>query len=268
MPPLTSSTASFRTHLNYIKCLERLLSSCALTVSPRGTFTRQDSEVRRFVRLYKLTVRSIEKDYELAREDPAIAVILAPWFPVKCYYALYYLESILLHLTDGGMHGYGKGGHSDVRKMMGNHVTCGAVTFSSSEINTVYVLEQIGSLPTTVSGGTTTLSYWASEQCVHSIAKKLLEYKLHNAKTTSGWDFRTNVGRNARDQYLRTKKLMLLDFFYWYRIKANYRDLDYIDFENGISDQEIFEYLESYFEAFKAYSNLLGSEVNRLLRIP
>ena len=228
----------------------------------------QTDEVKRFIRLYKLTVKSIEKDYELAQADPAVAVILAPWFPVKCYYALYYLESILLHLTDGGMHGYGKGGHSQVRKMLKNHVRSGAIVFSSVEINNVYVLQQIQSLPTVVSGGTTTLSYWTSGQCVYSIAKKLFEYKLHNAKSTNGWNLRTSIDRTRRDQYLRRECLMLLDFFYWYRIKANYRDLDYIDFENGISDEEIFEYLESYFEAFKAYSNLLGAEVNRLLRVP
>ncbi len=268
MPSLDSSTASFRTHLNYIKCLERVLSGCTLSVAPRGTFQVQTAEVKRFIRLYKLTVKSISKDFELAQEDVAIALIIAPWFPVKCYYALYYLESILLHLTDGGMHGYGKGGHSKVRTMIKKHITSGAIVFSSLEINNVYPLHQIEILQTTASGGTTTFSYWETSQCVNSIVKKLFEYKLHNAKMTNGWDFRTRLGRSNRDIYLQRETLGLLDFFYWYRIKANYRDLDYIDFENGVSEQEVFEYLEAYYEAFKAYSNLLGGEINRLRQVP
>lgn len=270
MPPvqLSSIKAKFRTHLNYIKCLERHLSVGQLTVSPRGTFARKDSEIARFVRLFTLTSKSLKKDYELSSEDNAMATILTPWFPVKCYYALYYLESALLHLVDGGMHGFSQGGHTRVRKMLRNHVTSGAVKFSSVEINNIYQLQNIASLPSVSPGITTTLTYHTSNQCTDSVAKKLLEYNIHNAKATRNWNLYTNVGRNAKAQYIASEQLMLLDFFYWYRIKANYRDLDYIDFENGLSETEVFEYMDSYYEAFKAYANLLIGEINRLRRPP
>ena len=114
--PLDSTKASFRTHLNYIKCSEKLFASSTLSVSRNGTFTKRTVEITRFQKLYKVTLKSIKKDIELAREDSAFAVIAAPWFPVKCYYVLYYLESILTHLLDGSTQGFGKGGHAGIRK--------------------------------------------------------------------------------------------------------------------------------------------------------
>lgn len=264
--PTITDTAAFRTHLNYVRCLENLLSSSTLTVSqPRGTFVRQSQEVNRFINLYKLTVRSIAKDRELSIQDPAIAVILTPWFPVKCYYALYYLESVLLHLIDGGMHGFRQGGHTRVRKMMKNHIDSGVISFSCAPLNNTPTLQQISALPTAPSGITTRASYFTDTRCADSLAKKLSTYNLHNAKSVNRWNLRTPAGRAAKNQYISTEKLMLVDFFYWYRIKANYRDLDYIDFERGLSEQEVFEYMSHYYEAFKLYANLLRGEVLRLL---
>jgi hypothetical protein len=145
--PLDSAKASFRTHLNYIKCLERLFASSTLSVSRTGTFTKRDVEITRFQKLYKVTLKSIKKDIELAREDSAFAVIAAPWFPVKCYYSLYYLESVLTHLLDGSVQGFGKGGHAGIRKKIYSLVDTGAIEFSVAELNHVYGLAQICALP-------------------------------------------------------------------------------------------------------------------------
>src|SRR3989338_9332486 len=138
--PLQFTKASFRTHLNYIKCVEKLFSICSMSATKNGTFIKSNAEISRFKKLYEVTLKSIRKDIELAQEDSDFAVIIAPWFPVKCYYALYYLETILINLVDGSMHGFGKGGHTGVRKRMYSLVSSGNVIFSQQELNTVYSL--------------------------------------------------------------------------------------------------------------------------------
>ena len=262
--PDYSSKASFRTHLNYIKCLEKLLSVCTLSVTRSGTFTKRTSDIQRFKKLYLVTLKSIRKDIELAREDPAFSIIAAPWFSVKCYYALYYLESILIHLTDGSSHGFTKAGHGGVRKRIMALVNSGNFSFSLPEINKVNDLAQIDRLPPIKSGQNTRIDYWDKPECVGSILKKLMEYKLHDAKLAQKWDLRTKKHQFAKKAYIAGESLMVLDSFYWYRIKANYRDLDYIDFENGITEEEVLGYMESYFNAFNHYRVQLVKNINKL----
>src|SRR3990167_1415408 len=163
--PLDFAKASFRTHLNYIKCLEKLFASSTLSVSRTGIFTKRNVEITRFRKLYKVTLKSIEKDIELAREDPAFAVIAAPWFPVKCYYALYYLESILTHFIDGTLIGFTRGGHKGIRTKMATHLGNGMVVFNSPDLNRVPSLQEVQALPAIISGRNARAGFWRETEC-------------------------------------------------------------------------------------------------------
>ncbi|OGY59297.1 MAG: hypothetical protein A3I31_02160 [Candidatus Colwellbacteria bacterium RIFCSPLOWO2_02_FULL_44_20b] len=262
--PLDFAKASFRTHLNYIKCLEKLFASSTLSVSRTGIFTKRNVEITRFRKLYKVTLKSIKKDIELAREDSAFAVIAAPWFPVKCYYALYYLESILTHLLDGSVQGFGKGGHAGIRKKIYSLVDMGFIVFSVAELNRVYELTQIRALPAINVGQNARSDYWQKTDCINSVAKKLMDYKLHDVKIGRKWNLRTKKHRDEQKSFVGVERLMIADFFFWYRIKANYRDLDYIDFENGITETEVLEYLETYNKVFEYYRIQLIRQITKL----
>lgn len=263
--PLDSAKASFRTHLNYIKCIERLLSNSNLSATKNGTPARRNAEISRFQKLYKVTVKSIKKDIELAREDTEFAVIVAPWFPVKCYYALYYLESVLVHLIDGCIYGFTKGGHTGVIKKIYALSSSRNIVFNQSDLDVVLNLMQIRNMPAINSGQNTRSDYWQKNECVQSLSKKLMEYKLHDAKIGKKWNLHTKKHQAEKQQFIATGQLMLTDFFYWYRIKANYRDLDYIDFENGIAFSEVLEYIETYYNAFNLYRVGLVKQVNSFL---
>ncbi len=239
-----------------------LFTDCTLRTRRRGG-VRQTPEMKRFWKLYTLTLKSIEKDIELSREDSAFAVIAAPWFPVKCYYALYYLESILIHLVDGDLIGFRNGGHTGIRRKIGVLVNSNTITFSEAELDHVYPLTQIHELPMIIPGQNTRGNYWLTSECTNSIAKKLLEYKLHDAGKK--WNLHTKKGREEKKQFIASGSLMLTDVFYWYRIKANYRDLDYIDFENGIDEREVLEYITTYYNTFESYRLLLVGEVSPVL---
>ncbi|MFA5936129.1 MAG: hypothetical protein WC787_04750 [Patescibacteria group bacterium] len=248
--------------MNYIKRMKSLFIGCTLTVCFGGG-TRPKTEMKRFWKLYELTLKSIEKDIELAQEDSAFAVIAAPWFPVKCYYALYYLESILMYLIDGDPMGFRNGGHTGIRRKFCTLVNTGAITFSDTGLNHIYSLTQIRGLPAIASGQNTTRNYWQKAECTDSIAKKLMEYKLHDAGKK--WNLHTKKGQEEKKQFIAAGSLMLTDLFYWYRIKANYRDLDYIDFENGISENEVLAYITIYRDAFECYRLLLVGEIGPVL---
>lgn len=262
LTPLDSPSASFRTHLNYVKCLEHLLSDSTLTSRPLGKSKIDHGKYNQFRKLYKITLKSIEKDIELAKEDISFAIIAAPWFPVKCYYALYYLESILIHLVNGNTTGFTKGGHKGVRKAIGILLENKTIAFTQKDLSAVYALKQVGMFPPILPGRNARSTYWAEAVCINSVLKKMMEYKLHDAPIK--WNLRTKKGKDEKELFLTREKLTIVDFFYWYRIKANYRDLDYIDFESGVSEEQVFEYIMCYYNAFDKYRNQLVENINSL----
>lgn len=212
-----------------------------------------------------MTHQSIKKDLELSEEDSAFAVIAAPWLPVKCYYSLYYLESVLAHLMDGFAGGFGQGGHTGVRKKIHALTEGGHFSFRVSELDRVYRLAQIESLPAIRPGQNTQRDYWQDPECTASIARKLMEYKLDDVKRRKDWNLRTNKDRLARKQFIAQERLMLVDAFFWYRLKANYRDQDYIDFENGIAEEEeVLDYVRTYAAAYNRYRSQLERGITTL----
>src|SRR5687768_11723957 len=121
---------SFRTHSNYVKCLGNLLKSSSLKVIKTDQIKSiRCIEQKKFFNLYKLTNASIKKDIELIKKDKSFSFIAAPWFPVKCYYALYYLESIFISLIDESMSGFSKGGHGGVRRKFQGFYSSGLLSF-------------------------------------------------------------------------------------------------------------------------------------------
>lgn len=226
------------------------------------------ADVTRFLNLYKVTLESIRKDVELARKDPPFATIAAPWFPVKCYYALYYLESVLAHLLDGSVRGFEKGGHLGIRRKIYSLVDAKTLVFSVAELNRTYHLSEIQVLPAIKIGLNARSDFWVRSDCIYSVVKKLMEYKLHDKKISEGWDLRKKKDLSKKNDFIKTRRLMIPDFFYWYRIKANYRDLDYMDLECGITERDVLEYLETYNKAFEHYRTQLVKQIGALSSIP
>jgi hypothetical protein len=263
-PPFDPARASFQTHLNYAKRMGHILSGSRITVTAMEGVRVIHNEKNKFRKLYDVTRKSIEKDVELAREDSAFAVIAAPWFPVKCYYALYYLESILIHLLDGSTSGFLKGGHTAIRKKFYANLVTGSIVLSAPGVSRICMLEEVQRIPAIESGRNARSSFWKEEACSDSILKKLADYKLHDAKLGRKWNLHTRAHQIEKAEFIARERIALLDFFYWYRIKANYRDLDYIDFENGITADEVRDYMEAYNVAYEGYRSLLISQIDRI----
>lgn len=261
---ISKTEASFKTHLNYIKCINRLLNGCKISVKKSGTFSISEEDINRFTRLNQITIKSIKKDIELARENKDFAVIIAPWFPVKCYYSLYYLESILINLIDGSNHGFSKGGHKKVRDRISFFVDSNNINFNENNINSVFKISNLKDVSTGKASEHIKQDYWKHDNCINAIYKKIIDYKLYDAKKDNKWDLSFKKDRESKKKHFDSKNVMLLDVFYWYRIKSNYRDLDYIDFENGIKSSDIFNYIEFYNSAFESYHQCLIRAISEL----
>ncbi len=70
-------------------------------------------------------------------------------------------------------------------------------------------------------------------------------------------NFRTVSARQRRDTQLKPKQFLIIDYFYWMRIKANYRDVDFLDFEHDVAALDSHEYIKEFVETSEKYASAL-----------
>ena len=94
------------------------------------------------------------------------------------------------------------------------------------------------------------------------IIKKLAIYSLEEFKRSKNIrSFQSRENKKLRNNFLDSKQISICEFFYWYRIKANYRDLEYLN--KDISDDKFKSFYCSYYELtrnfYKAFRELINS---------
>lgn len=259
-------TSNFKTHINYIKCLDNLLDNCELAINVKTNGKLDPNKIIKFQKLAGITQKSIDNEVGFIDLELEYSQVVAPWLPVKCYYRLYYLESIFLFLLNGNEAVFKQGGHHAVRSGLHNLLRSEALVFSNKNLN------QVGSLFEAMehkgaSGANVRNDYHQSEDCIKSIRKKLSQYKEHNfkdRKTIKNY-WMTKKGRQERSDFLNKDSIAIIDYFYWMRIKANYKDVDFLDFEI-ISSSESKEYIKHYVSASDKYAYALNKAIEALKR--
>lgn len=266
-PGANSLSVTFKTHLNYIKCMSRLTDSIVISM-PSLSSARLDSRpLTKFDTLARITANSIQGEKDACDSERAYAQVASPWIPVKCYYQLYYLESTFLYLFDGSLVGFGHGGHSRVKQAIVRHLQNGTISLSgthATELSTIVNWHTANSYRTT-SGANIAEGYHGTAECVESLRKKVSEYiEIDWKQNERIVNYRTAAARAKKVSLLHPKEFCLLDYFYWMRIKANYRDVDFLDFDNHVNEEDAYEYLTYYVQATNNYAATLNAAIGTL----
>lgn len=257
-------TSTFKTHLNYIKCLDKLFDNCELTINIMASGKLDPKKLIKFQKLAEITQRSIDNEVSYMIQEPEYSQVVAPWLPVKCYYRLYYLESIFLYLLNGNEAVFKQGGHSAVRSGLHDALKGISITFKNIDLDSVIpIIDAINYKGT--SGANVRNDFHESDECIKSIRKKISQYKEHNFKDrkTAKNYWMTSKGRQERKEFLTKNLITIIDYFYWMRIKANYKDVDFLDFEI-ISTSETKEYASYYVSAADKYAHALNKAIELL----
>lgn len=265
-----SATPEFRTHLNYVKRLSAMGDSLELKLSITNESKLSSlPAVRKFMGLSAITAKSIENDMTLCQTDPEFSRIISPWLPPKCYYRLYYLESILLYLINGDVSGFSaKAGHTSVRSRINDHFSKGNLVIKCD----LYI-PPVASLSNlldfhVVLGEATRADFWRSERCTQSVLRKVAIYVKDDWTKKQGYEnFAKRTRRVERERYLEKKEISIFDYFYQMRLKANYRDVDFLNLESA-SANDIHQYIIYYHKFYSAYARALKILIkSRLSRI-
>ncbi len=266
-PGANSLSVTFKTHLNYIKCMSRLTDSIVINIPSLPSAGLDPRHLAKFDTLARITANSIQGEKEACDNEKAYAQVASPWIPVKCYYQLYYLESTFLYLLDGSLAGFSHGGHSRVKQAIVRHLQNGTISLSgihAAELSSI-VNWQTADIYRTTSGANIAESYHGTADCVESLRKKISEYiEIEWKQSEKIVNYRTAAAQAKKVAILHSKEFSLLDYFYWMRIKTNYRDVDFLDFDNNVNEEDAYEYLTYYVQATNNYAATLNTAIGAL----
>lgn len=260
---ISSKSSTFKTHLNYVKCIHKSLEDYRISINLRPTKPLSHPKIEKFETLSKITATSIDSELRACIDQPSYCQVVAPWIPVKCYYRLYYLESVFIYLLDSSESVFKHGGHTKVRDSLHQLFERGDL---SGNVTLNRVTNIGGNLAhKLVSGANIRSGYYADPECISSVERKISEYKELSWKDSRGFkNFKSRLAQQERKDFRSTQSIQLLDFFYWMRIKANYRDVDFLDFDIDISPEDALEYVKHYVWATERYASALSGAITEL----
>jgi hypothetical protein len=259
-----ATESTYRTHYNYVRCIANQYNGLVLSTTLNPVAALPLLKVERFEKLAMLTSKGINSELDACKLDHDYAQVVAAWFPVKCYYRLYYLESVLVYLLNGNSTGFSHGGHTKVRKAISSLINNRELIFSNFELSIQSTISMIQShiIP---SGSNLSPMYYANPDCIRSVRKKVSEYVEYHWKTGKGIKkYSTNTNRLSRDNFRSTNTVNLTDYFYWMRIKVNYRDVDFLDFSKAITSDDAYNYIRQFAAAHESYAHAIEGLITDL----
>ena len=244
------------THCNYVTYL--LGESTDLRINYQKTL-RYSSRVsttnfRARINLIRLTHESIHEELQKVNSNPEYARVCSAWIAIKSYYMLFCLETILFSIiTTQNKLG---ATHSEVRRFIRTSALNGDLT--SSPPTFLSTIRHSTCQRTGLRSGANLSSQLSDSDRYKQVMKKLREYALEEYKRVNGYRRMTA----ARTLAFNNKTISLCDFFYWYRIKSNYRDLEFIA-GNSAATSDLYNFYKNYAESAlntaRAYIDLINT---------
>ena len=210
----------FSTHKHYISYLRRISNDLRLTLScelSRGTTVAPLA--RKKVRLIELTLENIRSEAQMVVKPPENGQAAISWLPVKAYYLIFNLTILLEYLVSANpllLLSTHEGSLDRFKRLLEGT----SISFSEPAFNEIRRGDEIEKMKVEKSDNIRQTTITRKEQ----VYRKFLDYKRESVRR------RARVKRLKKVQMseIRNRDFSLSEVFYWYRIKANYGDLEFI----------------------------------------
>lgn len=259
------SPPDFLTHLNYVECLNKFSQKLVLTDNLNiKNEIKESAQLSKKLNLIKLTLKSIKGEYNTILKYPDFAEICVSWISVKAYYLIFNLLLILDYLITGQESSFNLSHEKSLNKFK-EYLSNNQLSFNRKIFNSNFSCFRIMELKVRPGANIKIMNFDLNERVIQ-ILKKLVDYKLQEFKRKEEIkNFRSKRNRKKRKQFLQTDTVNIFEFFYRYRIKANYRDLEFLN--KDIGAKQFKSFYENYFELTKNFINAFVPLINKLARV-
>jgi len=253
----------FMTHFNYVECLKTISNGlsveCKLDI--KNKIQNGNTNLKKKVNLIKLIKRNLDEEYKTIKQNPAFAEVCVPWIAVKSYYLMFNLLVVLEYLISAQESSFNVS-HDGLLKKFKSRLENQEIVFNKKVFNTNFQCSKIINLKVK-SGSNLKIVGVDLKERVLQVFKKLISYKIEDFQRKEKFkNFRSKKAREARKKFLEDSSVNMCEFFYWYRIKSNYRDLEFLD--KDIDNRQFTDFYKNYFELTLSFYELLKKMINTL----
>ncbi len=249
----------FKTHANYLNYMSDQSQKIKLSSNLKiNKLMQKIKKLEQKKYLAKLTLRNIREEFKTVLIYPEYAIVCVSWIPVKAYYLIFNMVSILEYLIMDDLY-YLSASHKNVNDLLKNLIAKGSLVFNKQEFNKIYNVAVIDGLKDIPPGENVKTLSFDPEKRHKQIIKKLLDYQKEDFKTKQKIKV---LSGNILKKFKQSNITYLLDFFYLYRIKANYRDMEFVD--KGVSLEEFKDFYEKYYLLTLNFYNCFKDCINQL----
>jgi len=256
----------FMTHFNYVECLNTvsngLNAECKLDI--QNKIQNGSNTLKKKVNLIKLIKRNLDEEHKTIEQNPAFAEVCVPWIAVKSYYLMFNLLLVLDYLISTQESSFNST-HDGLLKKFKNHLEKQEIVFNKKIFNVNFKCSEIVNLKVK-SGSNLKIVGINLKERVLQVLKKLILYKIEDFQRKEKIkNFRSKKAREKKKEFLEKNTINMCEFFYWYRIKSNYRDLEFLD--KDIDDKQFRNFYKNYFELTISFYETLKKLINVLSKI-
>jgi len=235
----------FQTHLNYVLSMKNFSDGLKIKLnsSIQSKTKIKKSLLSKKLKFIKMIKENLDDEYKKSMQEKEFAKICSMWIPVKSYYLIFNQLLVLCSLVNSNIGNISYSHRKSIvnfRKMIKEHV----ISFNKNCFNKVYNCMEAIKFKT--KSGNNLKKDIEKELRVKGILKKICSYKFESyCRDEKIKSFRRKKDQEKRDWFFNKNEISLFEFFYWYRIKTNYRDLSFLDQE--VYTGEIVEFYENYY---------------------
>jgi hypothetical protein len=232
----------FITHQNYLEFLS--VVSKGLTCKLNKTYTTKlkgNGVLKCKLGLIDLTLENVKAEIEMAHINSSYARLLAIWLPVKGYYAAFHLLCLACYLETAN-ESLLNNSHLGSIKLFTQLIKNKDVIFNQSYFNWTFTGQVLNKLPITSGANLKKLTGNHDERCIQ-ILKMIQRYKIEDLSRRTRGGLRSKAAKKAKS-ILENSDINIFEILYWYRIRANYKDLDII--EENLQDDYYLAYIDYY----------------------
>lgn len=252
----------FNTHANYVDFLNNISKGMDLELNQvfRGKIKNPSKLLKQKIKLIKFTLESVKEEFKIISENEEFAVVCCSWIPVKSYYIIFNSLLILKYLITCDEKSFSSG-HFEINNYFKGCIEREEIKFTKEDFNKIYKEKDVEKIWnwTSSSGESLKKMFFVEDDRLKHILKKIIDYKRKDFKRSKG--IKKLAGKN-KIEFLKITKINLSDFFYCYRIKANYSGMDFLD--KDIPDHKFKYFYNNYVCFTNNYFKCLEKGINEL----
>jgi len=252
----------FRTHSNYVAFFNDITKNLKIktSVNFHSEIKKPISALDKKIRLTKLIHSALVEENKIIRAIPEYAIPASSWIAVRSYYLLFDLLLITKYLISCDPNAFGAS-HSEIQDFIKKSIERKCFSFNVEKINKMHNIRDILIWSAPQKGFNLERINIDPEIRYLQLIKKLAKYRKEEYKRR----LKITTLRGKNKNKFENSKINICEFFYLYRIKSNYRDLEFLS--RNIDTSEFINFYNNYFKLTQNFYNAFSVFINYLLKI-